>query len=241
VNDNDTEDVKSVTRAMSTSTRSELNRGTPNVTVYSNQGLAIRQLSYYRRAVGETAETRINFQRYDSAGQLISSIDPRLSSAASLSSRQTPAKDVVPANAGNQYTPNQQQRNTLNGAVLKSENVDAGSRVLLLDIKGQPIWNWDSRGTESRVDYDTLRRVIAVHEKERSKASVCRERFRYGESSDATARCNRVGQLLEHYDTAGRRLMPNYNLSGQATQEERSFLKVEEAVNWTDDDAWQSH
>jgi insecticidal toxin complex protein TccC len=209
-------------QALNASTYSELNRGTPKVTVYSNQGLAVRQLGYCRRVVGEIAETRISLQRYNNAGQLTSSIDPRLSS----SYLNNPSSRI----------PNQQQLNTLNGTVVKSDNVDAGIRVLISDVKGQPVWNWDSRGTERRFGYDELRRVTAIREKERGKESICRERFRYGETSDAVSRNNRVGQLLEHLDTAGRRLMPAYSLLGQVTSEERTFLKTDAAVSWTDDE-----
>jgi insecticidal toxin complex protein TccC len=212
----------SVKQAVNETIHSELNRGTPKVTVYSNQGLAVRQLGYCRRVVGETAETRINLQRYNNAGQLTSSIDPRLSS----SYLNNPSSGI----------PNQQQQNTLSGTVVKSDNVDAGIRVLISDVKGQPVWNWDSRGTERRFDYDELRRVTAVREKEHGKESICRERFRYGETSDAVSRNNRVGQLLEHLDTAGRRVMPAYSLLGQATSEELTFLKTDAAVSWTDDD-----
>jgi insecticidal toxin complex protein TccC len=207
---------------MNTGTRSEINRGTPNVTVHSNQGLAVRQLQFYRREVGEAAQVRTHLRHYNSAGQLKSGIDPRLSSAYLKNSSAT--------------IPNQQQQNTLSSKVLKSDNVDAGTRVLFSDVRGLALWSWDSRGTESRFDHDKLRRVSAVHEKERGKESVCRERFRYGEASDIGAKNNTVGQLIKHYDTAGLQLIPEYNLLGTATQSERTFLKAEAIVNWTEDE-----
>jgi insecticidal toxin complex protein TccC len=211
-----------VTQAIRVTTRSEINRGTPKVTVFSNQGLAVRQLSYYRREAGVAAQVRINLQRYNSAGQLKSSIDPRLSDAY--------LKDP------SAMIPNQQQQNTLSGKVLKSDNVDAGTRVVFPDVQGKPLWSWDSRGTESSFDYDKLRRVTAVHEKERGKESHCRERFHYGEVPDTTAKNNTVGQLIKHYDTAGLQLIPIYNLLGVATQDDRTFLNAETIVNWTEDE-----
>jgi insecticidal toxin complex protein TccC len=202
-------------------TRSEINRGTPNVTVYSNQGLTVRQLSYCRRVAGEAAELRATVQRYNSAGQLTSSIDPRLS-------------PTYLANSSSAI-PNQQQQTTLSGKVLKSDNVDAGARVLVSDVRAQALWSWDSRGIERTFDYDALRRVTTAHEKQRSKDNVCTERLRYGEAADAAARDNRVGQLIEHFDTAGRHVMLAYSLLGQATVEGRTFLKPDASVNWADD------
>jgi insecticidal toxin complex protein TccC len=202
-------------------TRSEINRSTPSVTVYSNQGLAVRQLGYYRREIDEAATVRIHLQRYNSAGQLKSSIDPRLSVNYLANSATT--------------IPNQQQQSTLSGAVLKSDNVDAGIRVAFPDVQGKPLWSWDSRGTENSVDYDKLRRVTAVYEKERGKEKVCRERFRYGEASDIGEKNNTVGQLIKHYDTAGLQLIPEYNLLGIATQDERIFLTSEKIADWAND------
>jgi insecticidal toxin complex protein TccC len=207
-------------KTMKVSLYSEINRGTPNVTIYSNQGLAVRQLSYCRREAGGAAETRINLQRYDSAGQLKSSIDPRLSSSTFENS--------------SSIVPNQQQQMTLSGTVLKSDHVDAGSRVLFSDVRGLALWSWDSRGTEKTFDYDKLCRLTAVHEKGRGKASACTERLRYGTAADAGQKNNCVGQLIEHLDTAGRRSMPEYNLLGIVRQEQRTFLKSEAIAHWTD-------
>jgi insecticidal toxin complex protein TccC len=207
---------------MNASVHSEINRNTPKVTVYSSQGLAVRQLNYYRREVGAAAQVRIHLKRYNKAGQLTSGIDPRLSASYLRNPSTT--------------TPNQRQQNTLGGAVLKSDNVDAGIRVLVSDVRGQALWSWDSRGTERTFDYDALRHVTAVHEKERDKELLCRERFRYGEAGDIGAKNNTVGQLIKHYDTAGLQLIPEYNLLGTATQNERIFLNSEKIADWADDD-----
>ncbi|HEY2567019.1 MAG TPA: hypothetical protein VGH95_04865 [Candidatus Aquirickettsiella sp.] len=98
-----------------TSRFSEINHNTPNITVYSNQGLVVRGLGYYRRAVDEEAVIRISVQRYDNAGRLSHSIDPRLS----ISYLKNPTAVI----------PNQQQQTTLSGTVLQSKNVDAGTNV----------------------------------------------------------------------------------------------------------------
>lgn len=191
---------------------------TPTVNVYSNQGLSVRCLGYYRREAAEQAAIRIQLQRYDNAGRLSSSIDPRLS----ISYLKNPAAVI----------PNQSQQNTLSGNVLQRKNVDSGTRVLFSDIHGQALWSWDSRGTESECDYDALRRIKAVYEKESGKEWVCSERLDYGKVGYPLVGNNAVGRLVEHYDTAGRRVIPAYTLLGQAQAEIRSFIKADEVLNW---------
>ncbi|MES2998902.1 MAG: hypothetical protein V4700_06255 [Pseudomonadota bacterium] len=196
-------------------------QNTPEVSVYSSAGLVVRQLGYYRREAEEAAEVRISLQRYNSAGQLNRLIDPRLSNAY--------LNDPV------SVIPNQQQLNTLSGNVLQNKNVDAGTRVLFSDVRGQALWSWDSRGTENAFEYDALRRMKAVLEKERGKVWRCTERLRYGETADQELRnTNKVGRLIEHYDTAGLRVALGYSLLGQVYDEVRYFIEAEEVVNWTE-------
>lgn len=102
-------------------------KDTPKVTVYSNTAeLAVRQLSYYRAAAKEAAKVRILLQRYDGNGQLKSSIDPRLSESYLKKS--------------SSIVPNEQRINTLS-SVLQSNNIDAGSRVVINNCQGQPLWS----------------------------------------------------------------------------------------------------
>src|SRR5262249_16713729 len=106
-----------------------LNRNTPIIRVYSNQGLSVRQLNFYRDGSSEEAEVRINLQRYDKVARLKSKLDPRLSPAYLSNS--------------SSIIPNHQQINTLSGNVLKTDNVDAGTRVVVSSSDGLPLWQWD--------------------------------------------------------------------------------------------------
>lgn len=205
--------------SLDTTTFGAVNRNTPEITVYSNQGLVVRHLGYYRRVAEQTAKVRISLKRYDNAGRLSNSIDARFS----FDYLKDPASMM----------PNHQQYNTLSGRILQSKHVDAGIGVFFSDYQGQAIWRWNSRGTENSFEYDTLRRVKAIYEKSYGETDVCSERLRYGEVSDLDIANNSVGRLVEHYDTAGRRLLLSYTVLGQPRQEVRHFIKADEIVNWT--------
>ncbi len=183
--------------------------------MYSNQGLAVRGLGYYRRAAEEEAVVRISLQRYNNAGQLLSSVVPRLS----ISYLKKPSAVI----------PNQQQQTTLSGNGLQSKNVDVGTRVLFSDVRGQGLWSWDSRGTANEFEYDGLRRIEAVYEKARGKEQFCSERLRYGIAGDPFIGNNGVGRLSEHYDTAGRRVIPEYSLLGERLGKYDFLLKREKS------------
>jgi insecticidal toxin complex protein TccC len=199
---------------------SKLNQNTPKVLVYNNAGLTVRQLCYYRASAEKTATACIQLQRYNRIGQLKCSIDQRLSTSY--------------LKAISSVIPNQQQVNTLSG-VLQTKNVDAGTRVIICDCQGQALWSWDSRGTEHEFEYDTLRRIKTVNEKEQGKTWFCSEYLRYGALNDPLGGNNGVGRLREHYDTAGRQVISEYSLLGQACQEERFFTKTDATINWISD------
>lgn len=199
----------------------KINTNTPQINLYSNQGLILRQLNYYRREAEETAKLQIQLHRYDNNGQLKCSIDPRLS----ISYLTTPAS----------VSPNQQQQNSLSGSVLKSQNVDAGMRVVIPDCQGQSLWYWDSGENERRWEYDRLRRVKKIYEKSSSHAEICSEKLRYGDVQQDVKINNSIGFLIEHYDMAGCRLISRYSLQGQPKEETRFFLKSDEVIDWTEE------
>src|SRR3990167_1337312 len=131
---------------------------TPNVAVFDNRGLTLRKIGYCRSEVGQTAEERISRSTYDIAGNVQSSVDPRL---------------FHNADAANfRFQP------TLAGYMARIDSADAGSRWQLNDIEGRPIWQRDARGTEQRYHYDAAGRVVERLENTRSQ-----ERWTYGENT----------------------------------------------------------
>lgn len=55
------------------------------------------------------------------------------------------------------------------GAPLKTISADAGTTWGLTNVLGQPIWSFDSRGTEQKPSYDILNRPIAIEVKNDGK------------------------------------------------------------------------
>jgi insecticidal toxin complex protein TccC len=200
-------------------TFSALHHNTPKVTVISNAGLEVRQSVYYRSESEKKAVSRISLQRYDTAGYLKHSIDARLSQYY----LQDPAATI----------PNQSQVNTLSGAVLQSQNVDAGLRVSFSDVRGLTLWTKDGLGNEQTFEYDKLARVTSIHENIKGKKTVCGERFVYSDNTNKEV--NAAGRLLKHYDSAGLREVKSYSVLGNVLNENRQFLANTSDVDWPED------
>lgn len=115
--------------------------------------------------------------------------------------------------------------------VLQNNNVDAGIRVFINNCRGQPLWSWDSRETERSFEYDELRRLQQVNEKEKAGDWQRTEFLCYGKSNPQGN--NTVGRLLEHYDPSGKKKILKYSVLGQVLQESCSYLKSGENVSWS--------
>jgi len=180
-----------------------LHRRTPALAVSDARGLPVRQVGYLRSAAADTPEVLITRQQHDDAGRLVEQWDPRLSA---------PCLTTV-------YN--------LNGAVLKSDSVDAGWRLTLPGLAGEPLRRWDQRGSHWHTSFDEQLRVMAVEENGEPNVDV----FTYADAS-ADAGYNRRGQLLEQKDRSGSLNTDSFSLTGQPLSEIRTFH---------DDQAFTSH
>jgi insecticidal toxin complex protein TccC len=171
-----------------------VHRRTPALAVSDARGLPVRQIAYLRSAVGDVAETLLTRQTHDHAGHPVAQYDPRL-----------PAPCLVTV-----YS--------LNSAVLKSASVDAGWRLNLPGLAGEPLQRWDERGSHWRTRFDEQLRVVAVEENAEADVDV----FTYADAS-ADAAHNQRGQLLEQQDRSGSLRADSFALTGQPRQETRTF------------------
>ncbi|WCF10749.1 toxin [Paenibacillus thiaminolyticus] len=130
--------------------------------------------------------------------------------------------------------PNIRTMASLRGEALRSESVDAGRKAELFDIEGRPVWLIDANGTQTTLEYDGLGRPTAVFEQQEGKEfPQCRERLIYGEK-EADAQANNLrGQLVRHYDTAGRIQTDSFSLAGIPLHQSRQLLK-----NWDHPGDW---
>lgn len=195
-----------------------IHRHTPTVAAVDARRLPVRAIAYYHRTLSKNlAQARVNRQAYDGAGRVIAQWDPRLWALA-----QTDA--TVPANQTSVYS--------LSGDMLASTSVDAGWRVNLPTESGQSLRSWDSRGSQSRFEYDVLLRPVAMFEQAPGESERCAERLSYADASPAAAASNLCGQLIRHDDPAGSQVVHEASLSGGILQQSRRFLSQDTLPDW---------
>ncbi|MEC0038650.1 RHS repeat-associated core domain-containing protein [Bacillus cereus] len=197
-------------------------KGTPTISVVDNRNLQIRTLKYNRVTDEEQVDEYITRNTYTLLGYLESSIDPRLFSK---------------YQGDNSTTPNIRRFTSLREEELRTESVDAGSKIGLFNIEGKSIWFMDANNTETSIEHDLIGRPVAVFEKqENQERPQCRERFIYGENERDAQANNLCGQLVRHYDTAGRSQTKSFSLSGIPLYQSRQLLKnIDELSNWSTD------
>lgn len=180
---------------------------TPAIQAFDARGLVLRGVNYHRRDETSAPERYIIHHTHDATGRTVFSRDPRLF-------REHTSEKPGPANQSNVFS--------LSGALLSSENTDAGWRSSLLAEDGAHVEGWDQKRNHSRTHHDHLRRPIATFEQSAGEPEHCTERFTY---FDGTAEDdhNRLGRLIRHDDTAGTLHFPEFNMSGQPLQLHRAF------------------
>jgi insecticidal toxin complex protein TccC len=167
---------------------------TPALSVSDARGLPVRQIAYLRGTADDPPAAQVSRQQHDHLGRLVEQWDPRLSA---------PCLRTV-------YS--------LDGSVLKSDSVDAGWRLTLPGLAGEPLQRWDQRASHWCATFDEQLRVIELKETNETNVEV----FSYADAS-ADAGYNRRGQLLEHKDRSGSLSTDSFSLTGQALKETRTF------------------
>ncbi|MCT4648626.1 MAG: hypothetical protein N4A74_26800 [Carboxylicivirga sp.] len=107
---------------------------------------------------------------------------------------------------------------------LQVHNIDSGTRTLLNDATGQPLYSWDSSALPHEsfrvaYTYDALRRPLATYLKEGNKAEIKVQEQVYGTSNFL----NNIGQLEYQYDQSGRTHMVSYDFKGNPEMTGRTF------------------
>ncbi|WP_445181163.1 RHS repeat domain-containing protein [Pseudomonas sp. McL0111] len=173
-----------------------IHRRTPSLEATDSRGLAVRRVAYWRSSAGATPVTLVSRLEHDLAGRNVAQWDPRLS---------RPSLVTV-------YT--------LQGQLLKTDNVDAGVRLNLPGLAGQTLQRWDGRDTSWLMTYDRQLRPLSV---KNAFSPADDETIIYADAS-ADAGCNLRGRQLRQVDVSGSVQMGSYNLAGQAVRESRLFF-----------------
>ncbi|MHC8290726.1 RHS repeat domain-containing protein [Pseudomonas sp. XS1P51] len=194
---------------------SALHRNTPKMMVVEPRGLAVRAVDYYRGAVDEPIETRINHTTYDPLGRAIARRDPRL------------FQDVsAPANLSTIHS--------LGGIVLRTVSVDAGLRLSLFGSSGQLVCSWDGRGARHRMQYDNQLRLTALFEQAAEGDAICAEHLGYAANDQVFVEQNQCGRLIRHHDPAGIVHFKEYALTGVVLEQTRHFLAALTPPDWSE-------
>lgn len=167
---------------------------TPRISAWDSRTLVVKRLDYLRRVASDTPAALANRLHHNAAGHLIEQWDPRLP---------IPCLTTL-------YR--------LDGEPLKTASVDAGWRLLLPGLAGEPLQHWDERNDHWRTTFDKQLRVVAVEENGVADVDV----FTYADAA-ADPRFNRRGQLLEQHDSSGTLRTDSFALTGQPLAETRFF------------------
>lgn len=203
-------------------------KGTPNITVVDNRGLAIRSLAYNRKTLSDSLDERISRTLYDTLGYVDSQCDPR------LFTKQQDDSSVVS---------NVQNINSLSGQVLYTNSVDSGWAANINDAEGRSAWFLDARGTLITMEYDALGRPTLVNETAQGASARISERFVYGESETDAKQNNLRGKLVRHYDTAGCLASERFSITGGLLTQTRWLLNnLDNTSDWQGDSEsnWQN-
>lgn len=195
-----------------------LHRNTPSLAAFDPRGLTVRSVAYLRATPQAVPTARIRRHVYGASGLLLEQWDPRLYNL----------KTREPSTEGNQVS-----AYSLSGALIRRNDVDAGTRLMLAAPSGQLLHAWDGRGAYQRHDYDVLQRPVAVFEQAADEAQPrCVERLVYATPTSEHRAVNRSGRLVRHADPAGTLLFDEYGINGQVLRQTRRFRKAPADVDW---------
>lgn len=168
---------------------------TPSLSVHDSRGLVIRQVAYLRTVADESVTPLITRQQHNAAGQRVQQRDPRLA-LANISSVLNLAAEP-----------------------LKVDSVDAGWRLSLPGPGGEPLQQWDERGSHWQSTYDDQLRLVAVAHNTQPDIETCV----YADASADTG-FNLRGQLIQRKDSSGHLIFDSYSTLGTSLRETRTYF-----------------
>ena len=123
-------------------------------------------------------------------------------------------------------------------------SMEAGERRILLDVLGQPLCVWDSRGHRTRTTYDELRRPVATYLREGSGPERLVGRTAYGEDELAPEAHNQRGRVVRVLDQAGVATSDAYDFKGNLLRGARTVAPDYDRIyDWSAeavDPAWET-
>lgn len=125
----------------------------------------------------------------------------------------------------------------MSGKLLFMHSIDGGNAYHFHNSYNQLIHSWDGRDVHQRMRYDKLGRPVTVHVDGALGLNQITERHVYGDDAGITnaAERNLKGQLVVHYDQAGRNEIKAMTPGGKPLLQERQLTaQYLQEPDWTD-------
>lgn len=127
------------------------------------------------------------------------------------------------------------------GSQVKQTSMEAGTRWLLIDVAGKPIYGWDSRNHRTRHTYDQLQRPTGLYVSTDRNSEDLAERTTYGEDQTNPEQLNLRGQVYQIFDGAGVVTNLEYDFKGNPLHGQRQLLQnYQNQVDWSQSPSLES-
>jgi RHS repeat-associated protein len=120
---------------------------------------------------------------------------------------------------------------------LVQESMDGGTKRLLPDVTGNPLYAWDSRGHRAHTIYDALRRPTRSWVRNGGEEQLVGLTI-YGEAAPAAEANNLRGQVWMAYDQSGLTETVAVDFKGNPLETRRTLaVAYDRIIDWQDDPA----
>jgi RHS repeat-associated protein len=119
------------------------------------------------------------------------------------------------------------------GNPIHQASMEAGERLMLNDVAGNPLYAWDSRNHQFRTAYDPLRRPTDSFLREGAGAELRVGRTVYGETRPNPEAKNLRGKVVQLFDQAGVITSDDYDFKGNPLSSQRQLAQdYKTSLNW---------
>ncbi len=120
------------------------------------------------------------------------------------------------------------------GQVCHQKSIDAGERWTIVNVAGNPVRAWDSRGHTIRSTYDELQRPTHLFVRDSGGIEILAERTVYGEEHQEARGLNLRGKVWQHYDSAGLVTNDAFDFKGNTLTATRQLaVEYRELLDWS--------
>jgi RHS repeat-associated protein len=120
------------------------------------------------------------------------------------------------------------------GQSIRSSHIDSGEGFAFTDVRGTPLYAWDTAGQRVRTEFDALRRPSHVWVKKGNDPEWLSQRMIYGEAAANPEDSNLRGKTLLHFDGAGLAVTDSYDFKGNLLSSKRRLATTYDAEpSWT--------